>query len=247
MTATVASARGQAASTPCWSASPSTTTSAFATLKYTENDVEELAEVLQQPEAGFDRPRADRAARQGEQGDAPTAANVRKALDELLAEAEEGRHGADRPGGARRQLEVKDPDGKGEPKTYPYFCPADADLLDPRYSDGHSDTMVNLDDLFDQLGKCGAGTKLVLMDACRNELTVKAGRRSLDARSVSIPDGVAALFSCRPRAVRLRDGEAGQGARRLLPLRHRGTEGQGEERRGRGDLGRPGRATSPTR
>jgi formylglycine-generating enzyme required for sulfatase activity len=55
---------------------------------------------------------------------------------------------------------------------------------------------VLLDDLFGLLGKCGAGSKLVLMDACRNEMEVKGSKRSLDLNSVRIPKGVAALFSC---------------------------------------------------
>jgi hypothetical protein len=53
-----------------------------------------------------------------------------------------------------------------------------------------------LDDLFDQMGKCDAGHKLALIDACRNEDRVKAGERRIDAKRVTIPDGVAALFSC---------------------------------------------------
>jgi formylglycine-generating enzyme required for sulfatase activity len=169
---------------------------AFGTLKYTENDAEGLAEALQKPEAGFRvRVLTGSRGRQDKQ-DAPTAANVKKAIGELLAKRKRGDVVLIAFAGHGVTLELKDPDGKGEPKTYPYFCAADADLLDPRYSTGESDTMVNLDELFSRLGRCGAGTKLVLMDACRNQLTVKAGRRSLSGDGTSIPVGVAALYSC---------------------------------------------------
>jgi uncharacterized caspase-like protein len=92
-------------------------------------------------------------------------------------------------------LEVRDPDGKGTPKGYPYFCPSDASLLGTNYSTGHSAKLINPNDLFDDLGKCDAGTKLVLMDACRNELSVRGNTRHIDLRKVTIPDGVSALFS----------------------------------------------------
>jgi formylglycine-generating enzyme required for sulfatase activity len=69
-----------------------------------------------------------------------------------------------------------------------------------------------MDYLFAELGRCGAGSKLVLVDACRNELELKKqfSTRSLDARGVSIPTGVGALFSC----------SAGQYAHEAKRLKH---------------------------
>jgi formylglycine-generating enzyme required for sulfatase activity len=47
------------------------------------------------------------------------------------------------------------------------------------------------------LGKCDAGHRLTLIDACRNDKKVKATKRSrLDVKAVTIPDGVGVLFSC---------------------------------------------------
>src|SRR5262249_31721588 len=129
--------------------------------------------------------------------DSPTAANIEKALVELMA----GRASADTGliafSGPGVQLEGTDPAGQGPAKAYRYLCPTDADLFGVDYETGRSKTLIHLDDLFKQLGeKCGAGRKLVLMDACRNELEVKGTARSLYVKRDTISRGVGALFSC---------------------------------------------------
>jgi formylglycine-generating enzyme required for sulfatase activity len=183
----------------------------FGDLKYTENDAEGLAEALSKTEAGF-RVRILTGTRgKDNKADAPTAANINKALDDLLAKRKKGDVVLIALAGHGVTLELKDPKGEGEPRSYPYFCASDADLTDPRYTTGQSDTMINLDDLFTRLGRCGAGTKLVLMDACRNQVTVKAGRRSLDAGSVTIPIGVAALYSSSRNQVAYETAKLGKG------------------------------------
>jgi hypothetical protein len=128
--------------------------------------------------------------------DAPTTANVRKAFADLIKG--KGKHDVVLLGlsGHGIQLDVKDPNGEKEPKSYGYFCPSDADVTDVAYSTGRSDHLILISDLFDGMGKCGAGNKLVLMDACRNELTVKAASRNVDVEVTKVPRGVAALFSC---------------------------------------------------
>src|SRR5947209_6026068 len=57
----------------------------FPNLKYTDNDVEEMAKILQRPGSGFTSVRV-LTSRRGKKNraDAPTAANIRKALKELL-------------------------------------------------------------------------------------------------------------------------------------------------------------------
>src|SRR5262249_23300073 len=80
-------------------------------------------------------------------------------------------------------------------KTFAFFCPADADLRDNvNYDTGEAKSLVNLNELFTDLAGCGAGTKLVLMDACRNEVQA----RNVDVDKVTVPLGVGALFSCGP-------------------------------------------------
>ncbi len=172
--------------------------SALRPLEFTENDVEALARELRKPSAGFEV-RVMTSTRGGK--DKPTAANIRAALRELLRGKTKRDTVLVALAGHGVQLEVKDPDGKSDPKTYSFFCPMDADLTDVSYRSGHADTMLNLDDLFKLLGDSNPGVKLVLMDACRNELTVKGNTRSLADSRVTMPDGVLALFSCGKRQV----------------------------------------------
>src|SRR5262245_11427805 len=142
----------------------------FSTLKYTENDVEKLAAALAR--AGFDKVRVLSNGRgQKDKKDAPTAANVRSAIDELVAN--KGKFDTVLVGlsGHGANGRVEDPEEKGQPKVHPYFCPYDASVLGISYKTGRSKSLVNLNlDLFEKLEDCGARSKLVLIDACRNEL-----------------------------------------------------------------------------
>ena len=97
-------------------------------LKFTENDVEAMADVLRSKSIGFDSVRLLTSSRgKKDEKDSPTAANIQKEIDKLLDTAT----GADMIliafSGHGVQLEVKDPAEKGEPRTYPYFCPSDSD------------------------------------------------------------------------------------------------------------------------
>jgi formylglycine-generating enzyme required for sulfatase activity len=182
----------------------------FPDLQYTENDVEKLATILRS--GGFTTVRLLTTTRGSKKADAPTAANIRKELDALLADRSPRDTVLVALSGHGVALDVADPDGKGKNRTYSFFCPSDSDLVGVSYSTGMSKWLLNMDDLFARLGRCGAGAKLVLVDACRNELELKKefSTRSLDARGVSIPTGVGALFSC----------SAGQYAHEAKRLRH---------------------------
>ena len=85
-------------------------------------------------------------------------------------------------------------------ETNVYFCPMDANLKDRK-------TLISLTDVYDMLADpktCKAQTKVLLVDACRNDPQSnlsKAGREiELDPAGVSEqpepPGGVAAFFSC---------------------------------------------------
>ena len=59
--------------------------------------------------------------------------------------------------------------------------------------------LVALADMFKDLGsRCQAGAKMVLMDACRKGNAPEARPRSLRLSKELVPEGVAALLSCKP-------------------------------------------------
>lgn len=78
-----------------------------------------------------------------------------------------------------------------------YFCPADAKLDDP-------ETLLALSAVYQELGQCKAGFRLLLVDACRDDPfaanTRDAGAKKFESLSRPpkklLPGGVAALFSC---------------------------------------------------
>ncbi len=180
--------------------------SGFKPLKGAENDVEELAKVLRKQ--GFDVRLLTTARGRKKDADAPTAANLRKELDKLLSDKVREDTVLIALAGHGAEVDVPHPDDKGKERprtnTYTYFIPSDGHLRNISYSTGHSDRLLELGDLFDQLGtgpkKCGAGAKLVLIDACRDGVTAESSTRTsaLSPTHVKVPLGVSALFSCGP-------------------------------------------------
>lgn len=72
-----------------------------------------------------------------------------------------------------------------------YFCPVDA-----RPFPENADTLVSMDEVYDQLKRSFAATKVLLVDACRND--PDKNRSGVDSASRPQPtDGVAALYSCK--------------------------------------------------
>jgi formylglycine-generating enzyme required for sulfatase activity len=152
--------------------------SKFDPLRFTENDAEELADVLQE-QAGFSV-RVLTTSRGGKRkADAPTVANLRTAIKALLARKERNDTVLVALSGHGIQSKSKDADDS-------FFCPADAQLDD-------NDTLVSLGQLFRDLDRCGAGVKLLLVDACRND---PGTGRNVDVDNLRPPRGIAALFSC---------------------------------------------------
>ena len=78
-----------------------------------------------------------------------------------------------------------------------YFCPMDADLAD-------NNTLVSLGEVYKALEESGAGTRVLLVDACRNDPQSEAAKAVDKVKLESVtrpqaerpPGGVAALFSC---------------------------------------------------
>jgi hypothetical protein len=88
-----------------------------------------------------------------------------------------------------------------------YFCPADARPDD-------QSTLIPLGEIYQRLQLCNAGTRLMIVDACRNEPTL-SGAKSADhelqrealAKSLETrPEGILMMTSCRPRQVSWEDG-----------------------------------------
>jgi formylglycine-generating enzyme required for sulfatase activity len=156
-------------------------------LKYTENDVNDLAQVLR--DAGYKRVVLLTQKEGADKADLlPTGANIRDQLKGLL----EDRKPED------RVLVVFSGHGvqfKGDSECY--FCPMDATLKDKK-------SLVSLTEIYEELKKCQAGYKLLISDACRNDpqsdLAKDAGGPMVESvtrpQLQKPPGGVAALFSC---------------------------------------------------
>lgn len=170
---------------------------ALADLQYTENDIEKLATLLGQPGSPFRGNVRVLTTTRGQRNpaDRPTAANLRRELERLTRDRTRGETVLLALSGHGVQLLVPDPAELGPDRSYAYFCPADAQLQGASYASGRHPRLINLKDALAQLGDCGAGARLVLVDACRNELKLRT--RSLQVKREMVPEGVAALFSCK--------------------------------------------------
>jgi hypothetical protein len=149
-------------------------------LDYTENDAEELAEVLHD-KGGFSVRVLTTSRGKKRKADLPTVANLRAEIRVLLAKKMRHDTVLVALAGHGMQATVKD-------KEESFFCPADAQFND-------NDTLLSLGKLFADLDDCGAAVKLLLVDACRND--PKLGR-NVDVDSLPrLPHGTAVLFSCK--------------------------------------------------
>ncbi len=159
----------------------------LGSLKYTENDVAKLAELLR-PEyrrvvlmtrsEGFDKK---------DETLFPNAAAIRTQLDSLF----EDRKSSD--------TVLVAFSGHGlvlrKQKVELFFCPEKADVDKP-------ETLISLDEVYKRLQACPAGVKVLIADACRNDPF--EGRLVTVPNVVSVtrplvpppPKGVAAMFSC---------------------------------------------------
>jgi hypothetical protein len=162
-------------------------TAELTQLKYPENDITSFAQLLEADHykrvvlmsytAGGKQP-----------GLLPTAENVRETLKGFLADREPGDTVLVALAGHGVQF-------RGE--TESYFCPMNARL-------DNKSTLIPLSKLYEDLGACKAGFKLLVVDACRNDPEAKNSRAAGQLESVTRPQelrrpgGVAALFSCSP-------------------------------------------------
>jgi TPR repeat protein len=173
-------------------------------LQFTENDITKLARtlkgagyssqnvVLMTQSVGAQKPRF-----------IPVAENIRSELSLLVRELKSDDSIVIGFAGHGVQF-------KGEKNAY--FCPANARLAD-------RDTLISLEDVYQMLDACAARTKVLFVDACRND---PLSNRARSAREVELeptgrrvapvpPSGIAALFSCSATEQSYEDPELKQG------------------------------------
>lgn len=99
-----------------------------------------------------------------------------------------------------------------------YFCPADANLSGIRTAaditpDNH---LISLEELYKNLASCSAATKMLVVDACRNDPTrpgiFRSGMASATRPKLPPPPGgLVAFFSCKPNERAVEDESLRQG------------------------------------
>jgi formylglycine-generating enzyme required for sulfatase activity len=147
-------------------------------LKYSDRDVEELAGLLRP--AGYQVTLLSTTAGKQEERRRPTLANIRRELSAILKEV--GKHDVVLIALSGHGLQ---PEGGKDS----FFCPADSNPY-------KLETLLSLGELYRELEESGVGVKLVLVDACRNEIA--PGRSAGVDGGVRPPRGVSVLFACSP-------------------------------------------------
>jgi formylglycine-generating enzyme required for sulfatase activity len=192
-------------------------------LKYTENDVEDLAALLEREFAEVVLLTSTRGQAKAER--APTAANIRKHLRALLEKV--GKHDTIVVALAGHGLQLK---VKGQDAEEGFFCPADAKPREGATLAEQSKTLIGFAELFRQLDESGVGVKLLLVDACRND---PAAGRSVTADTIPRPPrGLAALFSCKSGERAFETDKLGRGHGVFFHHVIEGLKGEAKNRRG---------------
>ena len=156
-------------------------------LDFPENDVTELAEVLQSQ--NFDVVVLTTALAKNDRSLAPTSDNIRKRLTQLLEKEKVTKRDVILVGLAGHGLQ---PVGSKEA----YFCPSDANPTIAGDKPQKPASLIAVGEILKQLDDSGIGHKLLLVDACRNDPSVR-GRRGMERVDVSaLPPQTGVLLSC---------------------------------------------------
>jgi TPR repeat protein len=158
--------------------------SSLPNLLYAENDVTELAELLKA--ARFEVTLMTGTAGAANPDLRPTRANIEARLHALLERC--GKKDTVLVALAGHGLQFN---GFADS----FFCPVDAR---PFADEASRKTLLSLNEVYRQLEQNGAGVKLLLVDACRNDPNPARGRGLDGSNTPRPPRGVAALFSCSP-------------------------------------------------
>jgi len=146
-------------------------------LKFAVRDVADLAIVLKQ--GGYEVTLLSDDSGQQDPNLAPTKANIERELAALKNRCQRGDTFLLALAGHGVQF-----------GTNAFFCPQDG-----RPFESEGATLISVTKIYDSLESSFAGTKLVLIDACRNDPTPGRGR-GIDADGAPPPRGVGVLFSC---------------------------------------------------
>jgi hypothetical protein len=154
-------------------------------LEFTLRDVQEFYDVL--VAAGFPKENIVLMHDNQPRDLLPEGRKIREQLDLLLARVDRNATLIVALSGHGVQFEGK----KGN-----FFCPLDARLAEP-------ETLISLDEVYQQLDACNAHRKLLLVDACRNNPQSNLARSravvKLDMAKPqleNVPNGIVAMFSC---------------------------------------------------
>ena len=154
-------------------------------LDYPENDVDEMAAILGQHK--YDVTLLTNTAGRRSEKLIPTLSNIETRLAEVLEKCRRNDTVIVALAGHGLQFEKQKPTDPDDA----YFCPQDAKPLADR-----RETLLSLQKLYKRLDESGAGVKLLLVDACRDDPVAGRGRGVDGSTSPRPPQGVAALFSC---------------------------------------------------
>ena len=181
-------------------------------LSYPQRDVEGLAGVLL--DSGYAKDGLVVMTRNSGNDDfdlLPTADHVRNQLALLLKLLKPGDSILVMLAGHGVLMDAPPPGGGGgKPGPQSFFCPMDADLRERDLK-----KLIGFDEFFDGLARSPATTKLLLVDACRNEL--KAASPEARAPGIEVPPppppppSVAALYACSENEVSWEDSTLGGG------------------------------------
>ncbi|HCS52277.1 caspase family protein [uncultured Rubinisphaera sp.] len=182
------------------------------------NDAHQFAEVLRKQGYTVFEMTHDVARQEGQHLMAPHTAYIRDAIDGVLNFPNLGREDAVIVSFHGHGVQFDEVDATGRKTPRFYFCPADATIKNVQTANQLTERnhLLPLDELYESLNKCTAATKLLVVDACRNDPTRPGLNRSGLASSTlpklpPPPGGIAAFFSCKPNEVAFQNTDEGYG------------------------------------
>lgn len=193
-------------------------TSGLPQLRHAAQDANSLAVALKS--AGFTvyEMTHESASKPGNETLAPNLAYIRDQIEGMLAFPNLGAEDAVVISLHGHGVQFEHVDEKGEKTPRYYFCPADATIAGVQSANDVKDRnqLLPLEELYAQLGVCKASTKLLIVDACRNDPTQPGVFRSGLASATlpklpPPPGGTAAFFSCKANQQAVEDPALQQG------------------------------------
>lgn len=188
-------------------------------LAYAEDDATRIAEVLKARGFTVIELTHSAAREPGSEHLAPNCEYIRDVIRSILETPNLGKddtvlislhgHGV--------HFDAREPDGN---RTAEYFfCPADATIngIENAEDAGPSNFLISIDELYEKLRGCQASTRLLIVDACRNDpsRTVQFRSATLASRTLpKLPDppgGILAFFSCKADQTAIEDKSLGHG------------------------------------